>query len=247
VTPDDFFIGWAESPPRDRRFLLGVTLSALIGGAGFGALLADAHQPAGSGTWDLSTVRTFTGQLLRDPYPILVASDIDGTPRMALLVSDSKRGLQRLVEQHPNPFVTITGTLITRGRHAMIAAVGGNDWITDAAAVPVTPMPEVDEGPAMVLGEILDAKCWFGAMRPGDGKVHKACASLCVRGGLPLAFCANGCGDGAEIFLFLDAEGKPHGPELLPFVADPVYANGQIIRVGDLRQFRVSLRDLHRV
>lgn len=25
----------------------------------------------------------------------------------------------------------------------------------------------------MLVGEILDAKCWFGAMRPGYGRIHR--------------------------------------------------------------------------
>jgi hypothetical protein len=35
------------------------------------------------------------------------------------------------------------------------------------------------------VGEVVDAKCYLGAMKPGDGKSHKACATLCVTNGIP--------------------------------------------------------------
>lgn len=247
MTTDDFFIGWAETPRKDRRFMLGAALGLIAGGAGLAGLLASAHEPAGAGAWDQGDVRAFAGQLVRDPYPALVTHDIDGAPRTAFLVSNSKRGVQGRLRRHSGDAVRVRGTLIARGAHAMIAAVDGDDWIVAAPAPPAPAWPAVDEGPALLAGEILDAKCWFGAMRPGGGRVHKACASLCVRGGLPPAFCARGCGDDADILLFLNVDGSAHGQGLLPFVADPVYAMGRIVRVGDVRQFRVSLSDIRRI
>ena len=39
-------------------------------------------------------------------------------------------------------------------------------------------------------------------MRPASGKVHKGCASLCIRGGIPPAFFARGPGaEGASLAL----------------------------------------------
>ncbi len=247
MNKNDFFIGWAETPKRDRRFMLGAALGGVAGAAGFAALFANAHESAGAGAWIQGDVRTFTGQLIREPYPALVTSDIDGAPRTAFLVSNTKRGLQDRLQQDRDPSVSVRGALIARGDNAMIAAVDGDDWIAQGPALPALVRPVIDEGPALLVGEIVDAKCWFGAMRPGAGKVHKSCAALCIRGGLPPAFCTDGCGDSASIFLFLDADGNAHGGALLPLVADPVLARGRLVRVGDVRQFRVSLRDVRRI
>jgi hypothetical protein len=38
---------------------------------------------------------------------------------------------------------------------------------------------------AQVRGEIVDSKCFLGAMKPGAGRGHKACATLCIDGGIP--------------------------------------------------------------
>jgi hypothetical protein len=108
--------------------------------------------------------------------------------------------------------------------------------------------PERDLGEVMLAGEILDAKCWFGAMRPGFGKTHKACAALCARGGLPLAFC-EGPDCGAEHFapLFVDAQGRAHGRAILPYVGDPlIVTRARKVRIGDVVQLRADLADLQR-
>jgi len=34
-------------------------------------------------------------------------------------------------------------------------------------------------------GEIIDPKCYFGVMKPGEGKIHKSCAIRCISGGIP--------------------------------------------------------------
>jgi hypothetical protein len=35
-----------------------------------------------------------------------------------------------------------------------------------------------------VVGEIVDPKCFFGAMNPGEGKTHLSCAARCLSGGI---------------------------------------------------------------
>lgn len=100
----------------------------------------------------------------------------------------------------------------------------------------------------MLAGEILDAKCWFGAMRPGYGKTHKSCAALCARGGLPLAFCQVGdCANGAQALLFLNEHGQAFDRTILPLVADPVLVEGRLIAAGDVLQVRAPLRAIRRL
>jgi hypothetical protein len=100
----------------------------------------------------------------------------------------------------------------------------------------------------LLTSEILDANCWFGAMRPGYGKPHKACAALCARGGLPLALCRIGeCGAGTEAPLFLDADGRLHKLDVLPLVADPGFIRGRMVSVGDVMQLRAALADIRRL
>lgn len=247
----DFFVGWsAEAPRIDRRFMLGAGLALVVGAGGAAAALGGLQNPPGDGAWDQGEVRSWTGVLLTQPYPLLRTLDIDGAPRTAFLATTGK-SVVRLPNISGGAHVSVRGSLIHRGRHAMLAVVDTADWLRQLPSTTsplLHPWPERDLGDAMIVGEILDAKCWFGAMRPGYGKTHKACAALCARGGLPLAFCAGSmCGDGDNAPLLLNEGGGPHTEALLPFVADPVRASGRLVQVGDVTQFRVSVGSIARV
>lgn len=246
---DSFFVGWADDISNiDRRFLLGAGAALLVGSAGLGAALGPRQNAPGNGAWDQDEVRAWSGLLLADPYPILRTLDLGGEPRTAFLATSGKTAV-RLPSSLIGQNVTITASLIARGDHAMLATVDGHDWIKPLSRTPPASLslgPEQDLGPVALVGEILDAKCWFGAMRPGYGKTHKACASLCARGGLPLAFCTNDCG-GSNARLFLDEHGHPHSRAVLPFVADPVFVIGRRIQVGDMTQFRAQIASIRRL
>lgn len=243
---DDFFIGWsAETPRRDRRFMLGAGLVLVAGAGGLGAALALDPTPIGNGFWDQGETRTLHGRISVDPYPALVTRDLGDAARTVFLATSGK------TTPHIDPALIgsaarITGTLITRGMNAMMAVsmIAPDDASVDHLASP----PLIDRGPIMLMGEILDAKCWFGAMRPGYGKTHKACAALCARGGLPLAFCQLGaCGDDVSAPLLLDQDGGAFGHSILPLVADPIVLSGRLIEVGDMLQIRAALGDMRRV
>jgi len=250
-----FFVGWADKPAISRRSFVAASLGlvSLAGGAGF--VLARAQQQPGNGSWDPDAERDWTGVLVREPYPMLRTLALDGTPRTAYLVASDKHGIQsRLGDAVEGP-VMARGSLISRDKNAMIAVADGESWLRTAAAAlspadmgQLTSWTEQDLGPATYTGEILDSKCWFGAMQPGQGKPHKSCASLCIRGGLPAVFCPSGlCGSGASIPLFTTAQGGAHSMDLLPLVADPVVATGRLVRVGDVTEFRVALSDIKRL
>jgi hypothetical protein len=95
-------------------------------------------------------------------------------------------------------------------------------------------------------GEILDSKCWFGAMRPATGKVHKACASLCIRGGIPPAFFTRPPHQTEQLMIMTNG-GQPYGPGILERVADPVSVVGQLFKLGDLLVLDAPLASIQRM
>lgn len=249
MADDPFFIGWSPDISKpDRRFLLLATLGIVVGGSATAAFLGGLGEAPGPGIWNQSAITDHTGLLLTAPWPALRMIGADGHPQTAFLATTGKRAVRLAADAQG--WVKVRGSLISRGQNRMIA-VDGARWLgASGGAEPpgLRNWPETDLGPAEMIGEILDAKCWFGAMRPGYGKTHKACATLCARGGLPLAFCAAGsCGSGVDAPLFLDADGRRHDPAILPFIADRVIAKGRMVRVGDVTQFRVARSDLYRI
>jgi hypothetical protein len=105
------------------------------------------------------------------------------------------------------------------------------------------------QGDVVLRGEVVDSKCFAGAMKPGEGKTHKACAALCLRGGIPAMFMA--VEDGKTVpYLLVDSQGKsPSGEALeriLPFVGDWVEIHARAGRWADLRILEISADGIRR-
>ena len=233
----DFFIGWAETPAADRRFFVRAGLALLGATAALGAGLGALQRAPGRGTWNPDVVHEWRGVVTAEPYAMLRTADLGPQPRTALLSCLGKCGAAARVGSLSGRAVVVTGSLIERDGHAMIAVDEVGDWIRPDPSPTPDPrlrFPEMEPlGAVDLAGEILDSKCWFGAMRPADGKTHKACASLCIRGGIPPAFFARGPAGRTALMIMTDA-GRAHGPDLLALVADPVRLSGRVFRRGDL-------------
>lgn len=248
MSDDDFFVGWsAKAPPSDRRFLLRAGLGLTVGAAALGVGLGGRSPAPGPGAWDQGDVRTYTGALRRAPYPMLRFLDESGAARSALLVGYGKDAVA--IPSSIAEAAQVRASLIVRGRNLMLAVPSEPNAIQPVSLrAPIPDLPSSDEGDGLLVGEIVDAKCWFGAMRPGYGKTHKSCAALCAQGRLPLAFCTDGqCASADEAPLLVNECGLAHGPALAPLVADPVVATGRYVRIDGVLTFRAALKDISRL
>ncbi len=251
--PDEMFVGWAEAPTVDRRFLLGALPLGLAGAGGAAWLIASELDDPGAGAWLTGASHEISGTLITDPYPMIRIIDqtAPGGVRTVLVVAQGKcTSALQLNDQRGSP-VTARGVLIQRKQRQMLEVPPFlDDWLTPAkmelAAAVVSP-PVKSLGAARLTGAIMDSKCFFGVMRPGRGKTHKACASLCIRGGIPPSLWVR-TRDGAEsVLLMTTADGGPMPMGILPLVADPVEAEGEIVQVGDMLQFRANANAYTRI
>lgn len=248
--PDDeeMFIGWAKAPSVDRRFLLGALPLALAGTGGLSWLVASQLDDPGAGAWLTGATHSVAGLLVRAPYPMIRLADTAAPfgMRTVLVVAQGKCTSALEFGDGRGAPVTASGVLIQRKDRQMLEVPPMlNDWaqpidagFTDADALRE---PAVERlGAARLTGAIMDSKCFFGVMRPSRGKTHKACASLCIRGGIPPSFWARDEKGRELVMLMTDAAGEAMPMDILPLVADPVEAVGEMVRVGDLLQFRAD-------
>ena len=244
------FIGWAETPPADRRFFLRAGTGLTAAAAALGLGLAALQRPPGTGLWDPDAVREWRGIVSAEPYAMLRTNDLGGGARTALLSCLGKCGVAARIGALAGQAVVVKGSLIQRGQHSMIAVDEEGDWIRadgETAADPALAFPSaLPLGEVNLSGEILDSKCWFGAMRPAEGKVHKACAALCIRGGIPPTFFARGS-NGQGALMIMTSGGRAYGNALLSLLADPVRVNGNVQRVGDLLVLDAPLSQIQRL
>jgi hypothetical protein len=242
----EFYVGYLSMPPRLRWTVRGLVLLLLALVALDAWLVASMQPAAGHGSW-ADTPQEYAGTLTRQPYPMLRVKTPAGI-KTYLLVSDEKRGADAALGVTPDGPVKLSGFPITRSGLGMIELAANDVAVISETATIEEPAREV-HGTVTLDGEIVDSKCWLGVMRPGEGHLHKACASLCIRGGIPPMFVTRGRGgDVPALMLLTQADGTAVPPDLIiPFVADAVRVTGTIEKRGDLWVLKADLPTLMRI
>jgi len=87
-------------------------------------------------------------------------------------------------------------------------------------------LPE-SHGALSLTGEIIDAKCYFGVMKPGYAKPHRSCASLCIAQGIPPVFRTINAQGHNQYYLLMGAGYQPLTTELKPYIAEAVTLKGR--------------------
>lgn len=154
-------------------------------------LMAYAQAKPDRGRFESGITRTVEGVLYTSPVPsVYVVADgpADAAPQgyHILLASDEKFGIPPEWSEFDGKKISVTGSAMYRREIMML--------LVDRDILPtVLGNPDVDElrpdsqdyGSIRVVGELVDTRCYLGAMRPATGKVHKACAIRCLSGGVP--------------------------------------------------------------
>jgi len=237
---DRFYVGYRALPRAHRAALVALVPTLVIGVLALAGAMASAQRNPGDAVWDSAQERTWTGTLVTAPYPILFADD--GTAN--LVVEMGKRGARGRELPTAPTRAQVRGFTLTREGRRIIELAPDADAITLSPDThPTSPTPQ-DLGPVTLLGEIIDGKCYLGAMKPGDGKGHKACAILCIRGGLP-PMVAGSDEHGHRAMRLLVVDGSTDLPErVLGLVAQPVEIRGVEQQLGPLRVVRASAGDI---
>lgn len=239
---DDFFIGWSgrlarASAWRVRAATAGLACVFLLAGL----LLARAIDDPGGG--DGLGERTIEGVLTALPYPTITMAPSAAHPRgHSVMLSGLGKDAAPFDRGLDGRQVVATGYMLQRGALEMLQ-VGAplREAASPTSAAVVAPAVVEPLGRWRITGEICDGKCLAGAMRPGSGIAHRACANLCVSGGVPPVFVATGPVEGATHLLLGDGGGGPLNERFRELMALRVTLEGPVERRGDLLVFRPDL------
>jgi hypothetical protein len=217
-TESEFYVGYLPMPGGLKKTVRRVVLSLGVVSAAAAAILVAGQHPFANSSFEFQQYREFCGVLLAEPYPALA---VPGQGLPWLLVAPGKHGAGdlRKLDGHE---VQLKGERVLRGEDHMIEVLPGTMRVGANAGQPPATM---DLGQIELTGEIVDSKCYFGVMNPGNGKVHRDCAVRCINGGIPPAFLVSDAG-GHTVTLLL-ANWKR---ELLDHVAEPVTIRGHLVR-----------------
>lgn len=102
------------------------------------------------------------------------------------------------------------------------------------------PAPAGELGSWRLTGEICDGKCGAGALRPGSGLAHKACANLCISTRLPPVLVRELPAEGTRVVLLAAGDGGPMPDPPPDMTAAPLRLDGQPERRDDPMIFRID-------
>jgi len=238
---DPFYVGYLPVPPRHLRFVRRLVWLLLIWIIALGVLIAARMRPAGDAIWHTAAERTWTGTIALEPYPMLIPDD--GSDPL-LIVEMAKHGAHPRVAPLNNHSAEIRGYLLERDGRRIIELAPDDTALTGRGPVPrVPPEPGPPAIPATLTGEIVDGKCYLGAMKPGDGITHKSCATLCVRGGLPPMLVS--VENGRPVFRLLLVDGSTTLAEpVLALIAEQVRVEGELTEINGLPVIRTNAADI---
>jgi hypothetical protein len=244
----EFFIGYLPKAPAGIARTIRRTVFGLLLGASLLAIaLVRSQHPFPAAVFEYGRLRDFEGILQTQPYPMLLVPRPGATDTVAayssyLLVGEGKHGLGPRFADLSQEWVRLRGTLIYRDNQTAIEVVTGS--ITALARATGPPLHLVEEGEATLTGEIVDTKCYLGVMNPGEGKVHRDCATRCLSGGIPPGFAVDEVTGQREVYL-LEGTGGDRIPTawLEQKAGSPLTLRGALYREGDRRIFRISPED----
>ena len=238
-----FFVGYLPVPGPLRTFLLTISaaLVVLFLLTGFVIGSTQDEPPASGFRFDYGR-QTVTGVVELTPYPLMrvtEGNDLIKPGKTLMLTSAGKSGVDMRAMGLEGELATVSGVVLQRGTIDMMQLRGGNNGISPAEGT--APVLETEQlGRWRLAGEICDGKCLYGAMRPGRGLAHKACANLCLIGDVPPVFVSSQPVEGSDFMLITGPEETRLPRSAYDFVGQFVQLEGELERRGDVLVLRLD-------
>ncbi len=236
----DFYIGYLPKAPKNvvRFAIILVVLLFLLGGA-TAYFLSFSHRSINNGVYEYGELTEITGKLHLDPIPYIRIKE-GAIGKNILLIDFGKFGARASVSKIKeavggnlnNVDVTIRGTLVYHDGFTLME-------LTESENALVSFQPSQSEMFIRPLinktlkGEIVDSKCYFGSMKPGQSKPHRSCATLCIAGGIPAVLVVPTPQNTAEYYILKGEDGRDINSEILDKVAQSVTITGKSSKLNE--------------
>jgi hypothetical protein len=187
----EFFVGYLPMSAAFKRVVLGIGLGTLLLLLAAGFALASSTRGAGPAKFTFAKSEGTLGVLTSEPTAVLWTLDpsvADGV-RGTLLVRSGKFGVSDRARELAGRSVRVSGQSIERDGQRMIELSAeprpADGELGEAERALLAGRAMRSLGRVTLSGQIEDSKCYLGRMRPGEKRTHRACAQLCIRGGIP--------------------------------------------------------------
>ncbi|MFK8161970.1 MAG: hypothetical protein AB8H12_05850 [Lewinella sp.] len=240
MSKPNYYIGWLEElPERNSKAIRRLLIPVFVILPLIALAVVYFSEPFNDHQFDFGNVQSFTGTYHEMPFPVLILDEGQATDLPddhLLLVGYGKNGatgfLQQAAEEKgalDGKHIRLAGTLIYGDGRALLELTDQEKSVLEVLPAPSSSSSAPATAPKKteLKGEILDPKCWFGVMKPAEGKVHKSCAIRCISGGIPPVLRVH-TGEGNEYYVLKGAAGEDVNEQVLEFVGEPVIVRGEI-------------------
>ena len=153
-----------------------------------------------------------------------------------VLSGGGKRGVQAEARALDGQHVRATGGGVKRGDRDLLLV----DQLRPTPGQAAAPLRQ-QLGTWRLTGEICDSRYSLGVMRPGNKQAHKACANVCLLGGVPPVFITTTPVLGTRYLLMGDVQNHALPDALRDYVAITSRMDGTLERIGDALIFRTDV------
>jgi hypothetical protein len=262
---EEFYIGWMPSAPAGFsgfiRKYLAVLLPLVIL---LGLVLALSQKKFDTGNFEFGKLTEVKGVYFNQPVPLLkVVNGKDIWRNYSYitipLVGYGKHGAEGIIadiEKEKNTSldkkeITLKGTLLYNDGKLIMQVDGNDKPLVNVSKGITSPdlLPQLKElGTQTVKGEIVDPKCYFGVMKPGQGKPHRDCAIRCILGGIPPVMRVQNEKGEANYYLVVGPNGEKMNEAVRDFVAEPTEITARVVQYDDWIVLYIKNKEMmHRI
>ena len=238
----EFYIGWQSKAPKSfakhvKRVLLILFPVALI----VAYLLSTSQKKFSTASFEFGKLTEVKGVYYNKPVPMLKVFDKKDLAITILLVGYGKHGAETAIMELEKEKgvslngkeVTLKGTLIYGDGKTLLQVDKNEDPIVNIGAASAVQLQQKDLGTQTIRGEIVDPKCYFGVMKPGEGKVHRDCAIRCILGGIPPVLHVQNAFGESNYYLIVGPNGEKINETVQDLVAEPVSIEARVVQQDD--------------
>jgi hypothetical protein len=246
-----------KAPKTFARHISIVLLILLPLAVVVGYLLSSSQKKFSTANFEFGKPTTIKGIYINQPVPMLKVFDKNNAAITILLVGYGKNGAQTAIMElekeknisFKNKELTIKGTLLySDGKTLLQISKEENPVVAIGATAAAFLLPQQkDLGTQKVKGEIIDPKCYFGVMKPGEGKVHRDCAIRCILGGIPPVLKVMNEKGEKNYYLIVGPNGEKMNEAVQDFVAEPVEIEARAVQQDDWVILYVKNKMINRV
>lgn len=249
MNSSDFYIGWMPKAPRSfsnfiRKYLIGLIVFVII----VSISLALSQKKFGTGTFEFGKLADVKGVYFSSPVPtlkVISRQDMWGNVSYITipLVGYGKHGAEGIIADIERQKkvsldkrqVILKGTLLYNDGKTILQIDENDNPVLNIGAVAATEIfPQLEDlGVQKIKGEIIDPKCYFGVMKPGEGKPHRDCAIRCILGGIPPVFHVQNRNGENNYYLLVGPHGEKMNEAVQDYVAEPAEIEARVVRYDD--------------